>query len=147
MKLRTLRSLRLAAALVLASLTPHSFAHSDGHEGVTITQVSKRPHPDQPDKEIIVQRIELAPGAAALPHAHPGMVTGYVISGRLEFQVKGEPLLQLKAGDTFFEPAGSLHMVARNPDDKEKTVLIAFVINPKGQPVAQPLPAEKPASR
>src|SRR5262245_54582860 len=125
--------LRAAALCFLSSFALPAWAHPEPNQGITITEVSKRPHPDLPDKDLVVQRIELAPGASALPHRHPGTVTGYVISGRLEFQVKGEPLQQLKANDTFYEPAGSHHLVARNPDAHEKTVIVVFVINPKGE--------------
>lgn len=106
---------------------------------VTVTELLKQEHPEHADKEVLVKRIELQPGAEAPPHVHPGMVTGYVESGSLEFQLKGGPLLKLKAGDTFFEPPGSHHMVARNSSSKEKTVIIAFVVNPKGAPLSTPL--------
>lgn len=108
-------------------------------EPVKITEIFKRDHPDHADKEILIKRIELQPGAESPPHVHPGMVTGYVESGELEFQLKDGPLLKLKAGDTFFEPAGSHHMVAKNPDPGVKTVIIAFVVNPKGAPLSTPL--------
>ncbi len=106
---------------------------------VTITEIAKYPHPEFPDKEILVKRIELKPGGSAPPHVHPGMVTGYVESGTFEFQLKGEPLKILKAGNTFFEPPGSHHMVARNVDTALKAVVIAFVIHPKGAPLSTPL--------
>jgi quercetin dioxygenase-like cupin family protein len=105
---------------------------------VTITELFKQDHPELKDKEIVVKRIELQPGVAAPPHVHPGMVTGYVQQGLFEFQIKGGPLLKLKAGDVFFEPAGSVHVVGKNPGT-EKTVLIAFVENPKGAPLSTPL--------
>ncbi len=108
-------------------------------EPVKITEIFKRDHPEQADKEILVKRIELQPGASAPAHVHPGMVTGYVESGKLEFQLKDGPLLKLKAGDTFFEPPGAHHMVAKNPDPAVKTVVIAFVENPKGAPLSTPL--------
>lgn len=106
---------------------------------VVVTQIFNRPHPELSDKRVIVQRIELAPGASAPAHRHPGMVTGYVESGSLTFQVKGEPLLNLKKGDTFFEKPGSEHMIAENPSKTEPTVVIAFVINPKDSAVSEPL--------
>lgn len=131
MRMKTpIRILMAAAALSLASAA---------EESVKITEIFKRDHPDQPDKVILVKRIELQPGASAPAHVHPGMVTGYVESGKLEFQLKDGPLLKLKAGDTFFEPAGAHHMVAKNPDPEAKTVVIAFVVNPKGAPLSTPL--------
>jgi quercetin dioxygenase-like cupin family protein len=129
----------LSLGLLSNGFAADSPAQAPETKPVTITQLFKRENPGAKDKDIIVQRIELAPASAAAPHVHPGMVTGYVVSGTLEFQVAGEPLLTLHAGDTFFEPPGSKHMVARNPDKSEKTVLITFVVNPKNQATAQPL--------
>lgn len=139
----SLRLAHLSLLLLTASIGPRLSAHTPPGSGVTVTEVFKRGHPEAKDRDVIVQRIELLPGASAPPHQHPGMVTGYVISGSLNFQVEGEPLLHLKAGDTFFEVPGSKHLVAHNPDKSEKTVIIAFVINPKDQPVAQPMPPKK----
>ena len=134
MKIRIL-TLAIIASTCLAGFS----ARAEDEAPVSIKEIFKHPHPELADKEIIVKRIELKPGAAAPPHVHPGMVTGYIETGTLEFQLKGEPLQTLKAGDTFFEPPGSHHMVARNPDSNAKTVVIAFVINPKGAPLSTPL--------
>lgn len=125
----------IGSAVLLAFAVPLPALAEDA---VTITEVFRRPHPELADKEILVKRIELEPGASSPPHIHPGMVTGYVQAGVLEFQLKGGELQNLKAGDTFFEPAGSHHMVARNPGT-EKTIIIAFVVNPKGAPLASPI--------
>ena len=105
---------------------------------VTITEIFKQDPPELKDKEIVVKRIELQPRVAAPPHVHPGMVTGYVQQGLLDFQIKGGPLLHLKAGDVFFEPAGSVHIVGKNTGT-EKTIIIAFIENPKGAPLSTPL--------
>lgn len=108
-------------------------------EPVTITEIFKQAHPEIADKEVLVKKIVLLPGASAPPHVHPGMVVGYVESGTLEFQLKGGPLQKFKTGDTFLEPPGSHHMVAKNPDAKTKTIIIAFVVNPKGAPLSTPI--------
>jgi quercetin dioxygenase-like cupin family protein len=34
-----------------------------------------------------------------------------------------------KAGETFFEPAGSLHRIARNPNGKTRTRLLAVILH------------------
>lgn len=124
-----------AALLVLCV----GIVRATGEPPVTIMEIFKRDHPELADKEVIVKRIELKPGASAPPHVHPGMVTGYIEAGVLEFQLKGEPQKSLKAGDIFFEPPGSHHMVARNPDATASTVIIAFVVNPKGAPLSTPI--------
>lgn len=132
-------SITLACALFALSLP--ALSRAEEVPPVAITEILKQPHPEAADKEIVVKKIVLQPGVGAPPHVHPGMVTGYVESGALEFQLKDGPLLKLKAGETFFEPPGSHHMVGRNPSTTEKTVIIAFVVNPKGAPLSTPLEA------
>lgn len=136
--------LPLPIAITVLSFLVSGIALAADDAPVTITEIFKRDHPELVDKEIIVKRIELKPKAPAPPHVHPGMVVGYVESGTIEFQLKGEELKTLKAGDTFFEAPGSHHMVARNPDATAKTVIIAFVVNPKGAPLSTPIEEHKP---
>lgn len=132
-----MKTSRIIAA-TLASLVLSLASLRAAEPPVTITELFKQEHPELKDKEIVVKRIEMQPGVEAPPHVHPGMVTGYVQQGQMDFQIKGGPLLKLKAGDVFFEPAGSVHLVAKNTG-REKTVLIAFVENPKGAPLSTPL--------
>lgn len=126
-------------ALVLASALPCVNAIAAEDSPVTITEIFRRDHPEQAGKEVLVKRIELKPGATDVPHVHSGMITGYVEKGTFEFQLKGEPVQTLKAGEIFFEPPGSHHILARNPDPSSTTVLIAFVVNPRGAPLSTPL--------
>jgi hypothetical protein len=35
-----------------------------------------------------------------------------------------------KAGDTFYEPTGCLHLVSKNPSDKTTTRVLAVVVHP-----------------
>ena len=40
-------------------------------------------------------------------------------------------LAKYKAGDTFYEPSGSVHRVARNPSGKSRTRLLAVILHPR----------------
>jgi len=42
-----------------------------------------------------------------------------------------EPVKTYKAGETFFEPSGCVHEVARNPSGKTKTRLLAVILHPR----------------
>lgn len=75
--------------------------------------------------------VSLAPGAAGMPHRHPGAVFGYVVEGELEFKVEGSELQTLKAGDTFYEPAMILHEVSRNSSNRNPTRVVAVVVHPR----------------
>ena len=75
--------------------------------------------------------VTLGPGESDAPHRHPGPGFGYVLEGEYEWAIDDNPAKVLKAGDTFYEPAGCLHRVSRNPAAKGKTRLLAWVIHPR----------------
>jgi quercetin dioxygenase-like cupin family protein len=84
-------------------------------------------------KKAKVTTIEVTfePGVASKPHRHPGPIFGYVLEGEFEFAVGDGKVRTLKAGDTFYEPAMSLHSVSRNPSDKAKTRVLAVLVHPR----------------
>jgi quercetin dioxygenase-like cupin family protein len=71
------------------------------------------------------------PGQAGLPHQHAGPIFGYVLEGEFEFGLGEEPPKTLKAGETFYEPSGVVHRVARNPSTKTKTRVLAVILHPR----------------
>jgi quercetin dioxygenase-like cupin family protein len=74
--------------------------------------------------------VTLEAGHSGVPHRHPGPVLGYVIEGEYEWAINEQPARVLKAGETFFEPAGCLHRVSKNPRTSKVRVL-AWVIHPR----------------
>jgi quercetin dioxygenase-like cupin family protein len=58
-------------------------------------------------------------------------VFGYVLEGEYEHALDDEPVKTYKAGDTFYEPSGSVHRVARNPSKTAKTRLLAVILHPR----------------
>jgi quercetin dioxygenase-like cupin family protein len=60
---------------------------------------------------------------------HTGPVFGYVLEGEYKYALDDEPVKKYKAGDTFYEPSGSVHRVARNPNAKTKTRFLAVVLH------------------
>jgi quercetin dioxygenase-like cupin family protein len=74
--------------------------------------------------------VTVEPGQAGLPHGHPGSAIGYVVEGEYELGIDDQPTKVIKTGETFYEPAGCLHRVTKNPG-KVKTRLIAVVLHPR----------------
>lgn len=74
--------------------------------------------------------VTLAPGESDAPHRHPGPGFGYILEGEYEWAIDDNPVRTLKVGDTFYEPAGCLHRVSRNPGQKTRTRLLAVVLHP-----------------
>jgi quercetin dioxygenase-like cupin family protein len=85
---------------------------------------------DGKDAKATAVEVTLEPGQAGSPHRHPGPVLGYVIEGEYEWAIDDQPAKVLKAGDTFYEPAGCLHRVSKNPG-KVKTRVLAWVVHPR----------------
>jgi quercetin dioxygenase-like cupin family protein len=100
--------------------------------------IFREPYPGDPSREIVLLRATFAPGDSTPPHQHSGVVVGYVLTGEYEFQLEGGPLQRLTAGDRFYEPPQSAHVVSRNPGETTTEVL-AFIVREKGAPNMVPL--------
>src|SRR5665213_1899603 len=61
-----------------------------------------------PGREAVVASVEIAPGAFAGRHTHPGEEISYVIEGEGEVLIEGRPPLRIRPGSAFIIPALSL---------------------------------------
>jgi quercetin dioxygenase-like cupin family protein len=126
------RVLVLAVGLGLAAGGLTAARHDEKPRG-SVKQLAARDIVEKVDgKEARATAVEvsLEPGQAGAPHRHPGPVLGYVIEGEYEWAIDDQPAKVLKAGDTFYEPAGCLHRVSKNPG-KGKTRVLAWVVHPR----------------
>ncbi|MEH0196394.1 cupin domain-containing protein [Caulobacter sp. CCNWLY153] len=88
-----------------------------------------------PGRETIQARIDIAPGAEAPWHRHPGEEVIYVLEGVLEYQLEGKSPVTLKAGDVLFVPAGVAHK-ARNPGAANGAELATYIVE-KGKTLVE----------
>ncbi|HKI04096.1 MAG TPA: cupin domain-containing protein [Thermoanaerobaculia bacterium] len=86
-----------------------------------------------PGREVIQVRVELDPGVAFGKHTHPGEEIAYVLEGSFEYQVEGKPPVTLKAGETLFIPAGTIH-AAKNVGTGNAAELATYIVE-KGKPL------------
>ena len=107
------------------------------NSGLTRTMVG-RADVSVPGREAVVARVEVAPGAHAGRHTHPGDEISYVMEGEAELLVDGQPPRIVKAGESFVIPAGVVHD-AHNASDKPTRLLGVYVVE-KGKPLATPAP-------
>jgi quercetin dioxygenase-like cupin family protein len=105
--------------------------------GLTRTMVG-RADVSVPGREAVVARVEVAPGARAGRHTHPGDEISYVMEGEAEVLVDGQPPRIVKAGESFVIPAGVVHD-AHNASDKPIRLVGVYVVE-KGKPLATPAP-------
>jgi quercetin dioxygenase-like cupin family protein len=64
-----------------------------------------------PGREVVQNRVEIAPEAPPIRHKHPGEEIIYVPEGSLEYHVDGEPPTTVEAGDVSFVAAEAPHAV------------------------------------
>lgn len=78
----------------------------------------------------MTQLVELPPADAGVaPHRHSGPVFGYVLEGRMLFELEGEAPREIVAGEAFWEPGGDVvHYQAANLEPNNWTRFIAICI-------------------
>jgi len=91
-----------------------------------------------PGKEVVIGTAGLPSGTAIGFHEHPGDEAGYIIKGSVIWKVRGQPDKTLKAGDSFFNPRGSVHSVV-SADSGDSLVISTWIVD-KGKPLATPVP-------
>src|SRR3954470_19071265 len=97
------RTLRIA--LAVASLAAAGAVYAQA-SGLTRTLVG-RADVSVPGREAVVARVEVAAGAKAGRHTHPGDEISYIIEGEATLLVDGQPPRKVKAGESFVIPAGT----------------------------------------
>lgn len=89
--------------------------------------------PNVPGKRITVTVVSYAPGQKSGSHHHPGSVVAYVLSGAIRSENSATGSAQVyKAGESFFEPPGSRHLVSENASEKEPARLLAVHVADDG---------------
>jgi quercetin dioxygenase-like cupin family protein len=120
----------LAALMVAGAL----FAQNPGIQR-TILQ---RKDISMPGREAVIARVEIAPGASAGRHTHPGEEISYILEGEADILVEGQPALHVKPGDSFIIPAGAIHD-AHNTGTVPLRLVGVYVVD-KSKPLATPAP-------
>ncbi|MGH6930032.1 MAG: cupin domain-containing protein, partial [Dongiaceae bacterium] len=110
----------LAAAAAAGTLLAGPGAAEDDVRPVTTEKL-----PNVPGKSITAIVVHYAPGAKSVKHHHAGSVLAYVLSGEIRSENSATgPAKVYKAGETFFEPPGSEHLVSENASATEPASLL-----------------------
>lgn len=124
------KTLLLACALtaVLVAST-----HLPAHSGKRVTKAFAGKLAHVPGHTLTAEVVDLPPGYTDEVHHHAGSVFAYILTGRIRSQNSATgPAKIYKAGETFFEPPGSDHLVTENPSATEPASLLAIHIAKDG---------------
>jgi quercetin dioxygenase-like cupin family protein len=92
--------------------------------------LSAAPPPIPQGAHAMTQLVEIPPADDGVaPHRHSGPVFGYVLEGRMLFELEGEEPREIVAGEAFWEPGGDVvHYQMRNLDATSWTRFLAVCL-------------------
>ena len=125
--------LAVAVLALGAGATLAGFAATAHSNDADVKQVFSQALPNVPGKVLSAVVVNYAPGGKSGAHHHAGSVFAYVLSGAIRSQVSTDgPAKVYKAGESFFEPPGSSHLVSENASQTEPASLIAVFVADDG---------------
>jgi quercetin dioxygenase-like cupin family protein len=115
-----------SAAFAIATAMPAA-AHDLGE---TVTPHFEKAIPNISGKTLSALVVDYAPGGASLPHDHAqsAFIFAYVLSGEIESKVNDGPTETFRAGESWYEPPGSAHLVSRNASKTKPARLLAVIV-------------------
>jgi quercetin dioxygenase-like cupin family protein len=131
--------LRAAGWLTMLALGAGASAAYAHDAGEAVRPVMRQAVPEAPGKLAMIATVDYAPGQASEPHRHLGSVFAYVSRGEVLSQVGDGPLRRYRAGEGWYEPPGSRHMVSRNASATEPAQLVVFALTGERDPIKSPL--------
>src|SRR6201993_3992110 len=120
----------LAAHLMLAAVPA---------KAADVTELFAIDLADYPGKEGRMIEVSYPPGAQDVVHRHDAHAFVYVLEGQIIMQLKGQPPVTLKAGQTFYEGPTDVHVVGRNASSTEPARFIVVLLKGKGAPIDTPV--------
>ncbi|MHA6235739.1 cupin domain-containing protein [Pseudomonas fluorescens group sp. PF-69] len=129
-----------APFVVLALVVSASaFAHEAGGPSEKVTVLQDQMLQNAPGKKAMMIEVDYKPGQSSIAHRHEGTAMAYVLSGAVTSQVKGEKERTYKAGEYWYEPAGSEHLVSKNASKTKPAKLLVFMVLSPDEKVLIPL--------
>ncbi len=135
--MKTLRFLAAPLAAIALTVSAAAIAHEGPSEKVTVLQDQMLKN--VPGKKALMIEVDYEPGQSSIAHKHEGTAMAYVISGEIVSQVKGEQPVTYKAGQYWYEPAGSEHLVSKNASATQPAKLLVFMVLSPDEKVLIPL--------
>ena len=126
---RTVTTAWFAAALSAAILQPSIIGSASAHDAETVKQIFAQQLPNVPGNSMTAFVVEYEPGGKSESHHHTGSVFAYVLEGEIRSQISdGQPAKVYKAGEFFYEPPGSSHLVSENASATKPAKLLAVFV-------------------
>ena len=119
----------LGSIALFSIAVPTALAHDDAK----VNQAFSEKLPNVPGHSITGLVVHYEPGGKSDAHHHAGSVMAYVLTGAIRSENSATGAVRVyKAGESFFEPPGSIHLVSENASATEPASLLAIFIAEDG---------------
>ena len=108
----------------------------------TVTPHFEKAIPNIPGKTMKVVIVDYPPGSASVPHSHAdsSFIFAHVLSGEIESKVNDGLTQTYRAGESWYEPPASRHLVSRNASKTKPARLLAvFVLDSDEKTLTTPI--------
>lgn len=136
--MKALRFCAASLATLALTFSAAAFAH-EGEPSEKVTVLQDQVLKNVPGKKAMMIEVDYEPGQSSIAHKHQGTAMAYVLSGEITSQVKGEKAITYKAGEFWYEPAGSEHLVSKNASATQPAKLLVFMVLSPDEKVLIPL--------
>jgi quercetin dioxygenase-like cupin family protein len=104
-----------------------------------VKQVLAETLANAPGQKLTAVTVNYPPGGKSTAHKHAGSVFAFVVSGKIRSQNSATgPAKVYSAGEGFFEPQGSTHLISENASTTEPASLLAVFVAPDGAMLTMP---------
>ncbi|MGB5829106.1 MAG: cupin domain-containing protein [Pseudomonas mandelii] len=135
--MKALRILAAPLAALALTVSATAIAHEGPSEKITVLQDEALKN--GPGKKAMMIEVDYKPGQSSIAHKQDGTAMAYELTGAVISQVKGEKAITYKAGQYWYEPAGSEHLVSKNASATKPAKLLVFMVLSPDEKVLIPL--------
>ena len=128
-----------ASLVVLGIVAKGASSHDPAKEtktatgGGKISKLFEQLLPQGDFRKVSVITVDYGPGGTTPKHRHDVAVFAYVAEGEIESQLAGEELKRFRAGEMWYEPPGTIHVVSRNASQDKPAKLLVFFVQEEGK--------------
>lgn len=116
-------------------------ANASAQQKIVRKELYKADIGTQPISTVDVREIVLQPKQMAGLHRHPCPVISYVVEGTIRFQIRGEKMQIIHAGQVCYEPAGAIIEHFDNASDRAPAKFIPYYLLNGQKELIEMLPA------
>ncbi len=131
--------MRAIGSVLVAVIVAASFGATEARAAEKERVVFSQPLPNVPGSRLIAVVVFYTRGGTSHAHRHAGSVYAYVLSGAIRSENSATGAVRVyKAGESFFEPPGSTHLVSENASKTEPASILAVFVAEDGATLTTP---------